>query len=161
MTKKQQTKARLAVIIGTMFSLMIISSLFGLAWPLMQVQAGPTLPPREQPASAPDNDDGKEDRSNTPALAHIKLSTQSAPAGDWSVVQWQDPTGGWHDVEGWRSELSSGDYQRWAVEAKDFSDGPFRWQVTQGLGGAVLGTSESFNLPAGANEIVPVKVVLQ
>ncbi len=161
MIKKQQTKARLAVIIGTMFSLMIISSLFGLGWPLMQVQAGPTLPPRDQPASAPDNDDGKEDKSDTPALAHIELHSQSAPAGAWSVVQWQDPAGGWHDVEGWRGLLPPGGYQRWAVEAKDFGAGPFRWQVTQGLEGAVLGTSESFNLPAGANEIVPVKVVLQ
>ena len=161
MTKKQQTKARWAVIIGTMLSLMIISSLFGLAWPLMQVQAGPTLPPREPPppVSPPEEEDDGDDR---PIGAYIELlPVQKTPAGAWSVVQWQDKAGEGHNVEGWQGVLDQNGGQRWWVAEKDFGKESFRWLVTQGSDGPVLGASASFNLPAGANETVLVKVVLQ
>jgi hypothetical protein len=44
------------------------------------------------------------------------------------------------------------------VHEKDFGDGPFRWVVTQGKDGPVLGASRAFNLPGGANEMVRVAV---
>jgi hypothetical protein len=44
------------------------------------------------------------------------------------------------------------------VHEKDFGDGPFRWVVTQGKDGPVLGASRAFNLPGGANETVRVTV---
>ena len=74
------------------------------------------------------------------------------------MVQWQDPQGNWHNVEGWRSVLGSSGYQRWAVESKDFGAGPFRWQVRQsGPDGTVLSTSATFTLPVGAGVTVQVQ----
>ncbi len=114
------------------------------------------LPNRDTPIPAPSNNDNDDnDNDGSPLLAYIELFASSAPAGAWSAVQWQDPQGGWHDVEGWRSELETGGYQRWTVEANDFGSGPFRWQVRLGgPRGTLLSTTESFTLPAGANETV-------
>jgi hypothetical protein len=159
MNKRQSIKARFMIIVGLMLALAFMGSQF--VWPLMQVQAGPTLPPRDVPTSQPDthdDDSGSNDRSN-PLVAFIELQASSASAGSWSVVQWQDSDGNWHDVEGWRSVLGSDGYQRWTVEAKDFNTGLFRWQVRQGgPDGAVLGTSQTFNLPANALEVVTVSL---
>ena len=93
-------------------------------------------------------------------MAYIELHVQSASSGVWSVVEWQDSDGNWHDVEGWRSSLPEDGIQRWVVEAKDFNTGPFRWVVRQGQSGVAAGMSHSFNLPAGANETVQVMVTL-
>lgn len=151
MNERQSNKARLVIVVGLMAALAFIGSL--VAWPVLPVQAGPTLPPRNVPA--PNNDDDH-DGGSSPLLAFIELHAPAAAAGSWSVVQWQDSAGNWHDVEGWRGLLESG-YQRWTVEAKDFNTGLFRWQVRQGgPDGPVLDTSEPFNLPAGAYELVSV-----
>ncbi len=117
------------------------------------------LPDRATPTPASSDDEGDDDDDDdggTPLLASIELFASSASSGAWSVVQWQDPQGGWHDVEGWRSDLGAG-YQHWTVEAKDFGTGLFRWQVRQGgPDGSVLSSSESFTLPAGANETLQI-----
>jgi hypothetical protein len=94
-------------------------------------------------------------------VAYIELQVQPALSGAWSVVQWQDSAGNWHDVEGWRSSLPESGIQRWVVEAKDFNTGPFQWVVRQGQLGSTAGMSNPFNLPAGANETVRVAVTLQ
>ena len=75
------------------------------------------------------------------------------------MIQWQDSVGDWQDVDGWQGTLNN-NYRRWWVAAKDFGTGPFRWLVTRGPGGEVLGTSEPFNLPAGANQVILVQVSL-
>ena len=90
--------------------------------------------------------------------AYIELRVAPVPPGAWSVVQWQDWAGGWHDVEGWQGEVGPDGFERWWVAAKDFNTGPFRWQVTQGRGGAELGLSRPFILPAGGNQVVRVDV---
>ena len=125
----------------------------------LSVQAGPTLPPRDPPATpSPDKDKSGKDK---PVGAYIELQTQITSAGAWSVVQWQDSAGGWHDVEGWRGPLADGNNRRWWVAAKDFGKGPFRWAVTQGQGGSLLGVSAPFKLPSGANETLQVAVSLK
>jgi hypothetical protein len=78
--------------------------------------------------------------------------------GLWGVVQWQDSSQGWHDVEGWRNTLDENGYRRWWVDSKDFGTGPFRWAVSHAPDGAVLGVSESFSLPLTAGQVVPVRV---
>lgn len=88
----------------------------------------------------------------------IELTVESAPAGLWTVVQWQDALGGWHDVEGWQGTLDDGDSKRWWVATGDYGKGPFRWVLYQGLGGDLLGTSESFYLPTAHGQIVTVEV---
>jgi hypothetical protein len=143
---------------------MVIGLLLGLlwaspGWPTLQSQAD--LPPLDPPTPVPVviRDDADDDTS---LLAYIELFASSpAPAGAWSVVQWQDLQGDWHDVEGWRGRLEFGGYQRWTVEAKDFGTGPFRWQIRQGgPDGPVLGTSEPFTLPDEVYEAIQVTVSL-
>ncbi len=162
MSNNKRYQPILWFIISFMFIVMLL--LNGLLTPAVS-QAD--LPGRDTPTPVParndnDNDDDDDDDGDSrPLLAYIELFATSAPAGAWSVVQWQDPQGGWHDVEGWRSVLGSGGYQRWTVEAKDFGTGPFRWQVRQsGPEGTVLGVSEPFNLPAGANQVGQVQISL-
>jgi hypothetical protein len=152
MNKQPSNKARLVIIVTLMVALAFIGNL--VVWPVLSVQAGPTLPPRNVPT--PNNDDDDDGGGSSPLLAFIELHAPTAAAGSWSVVQWQDSAGNWHDVEGWRGLLEGG-YQRWTVEAKDFNTGLFRWQVRQGgPDGPVLNISEPFDLPAGAYEVVAV-----
>lgn len=109
--------------------------------------AGAGLPPRDTPVPPPPDD---KDKDGPPVGATIELIAPDAPAGAWTVVQWQDSAGGWHDVEGWRGSLANS--HRWWVHPKDFGTGPFRWVVMVGPGGTVLKVSEPFHLPNGANE---------
>jgi hypothetical protein len=150
------------------------SVLVSLTWPSLASQADlppldtpappatatPAPPPAEEtPAPPGDTADKDDDDPASPPLAYVELLAPSAPAGAWSVVQWQDPQGGWHDVIGWRGQLGQSGYQQWVVEAKDFGTGPFRWQIRQGgVEGEVFSNSVSFDLPLGAGETVSVSV---
>lgn len=42
------------------------------------------------------------------ASGTLILNMQPSVSGAWPVVQWQDATGTWQDVEGWRGEVSAG-----------------------------------------------------
>jgi hypothetical protein len=90
----------------------------------------------------------------------IELRVQPVQVGLWTLIQWQDARGQWHDVDGWQGTVD-GNIQVWWVAPRDFSKGPFRWQVYQGLGGQLLATSESFSLPRRTGEIVRVDVALK
>ena len=91
----------------------------------------------------------------------IMLRVPSAPAGLWTVVQWQDGLGGWHDVEGWQGTLVDG-WQIWWVARRDFGTGPFRWVVYQdSTKGALLAVSQSFNLPTSDGNLVWVTASLK
>lgn len=80
--------------------------------------------------------------------AAIKLQAQ---VGVWTVVQWQDVNGDWHDVDGWRGEATSGSVVWW-VARKDFWTGPSRWMAYQSNGGAGFSTSAPFTLPASMHQ---------
>jgi hypothetical protein len=116
------------------------------------------LPVRDTPTPAHEQQQKGKSKDNGPLGAWIELQAQPAPAEAWSVVQWQNELGDWYDVEGWRGSLEGNGYRRWWVHEKDFGYGPFRWVVTQGQDGPVLGASQTFNLPGGANETVRVTV---
>jgi hypothetical protein len=91
----------------------------------------------------------------------IVLRVPSAPAGLWTIVQWQDGLGSWHDVEGWQGTLVDG-WQIWWVSRRDFGTGPFRWVVYQDSAkGAVLAVSQSFNLPTSDGGLVQVTASLK
>ena len=105
------------------------------------------LPPRHQHRAA---------QVDKPVGAYLQLNSSPAGAGSWAVVQWQDSAGGWHDVKGWRGDIHSS--QHWWVAARDFGKGPFRWAVTDGPDGRVLGASQSFQLPDTANQTLMVTV---
>ena len=133
--------------------LILISVLF-VAWPPL-THAGPNLPPREKPTRAQPPDD--DDKS---AGAHIVLQVPSAPAGVWTIVQWQDSAGGWHDIEGWAGTLDEGEQKMWWLAPGLFGKGPFRWLVYQGERGKLLATSDSFYLPGTEGEKLCVEVSL-
>lgn len=139
-------------------SLVLIGLLF--VWvPASVVQAGPDLPVRSTPTPASnDDDDDDDDHDSGPLGATIELQAADPPDGAWAVVQWQNSVGGWEDVDGWQGPLPQN--TRWWVAEKDFGDGPFRWVMKHGIEGPVLGTSEAFNLPGGANETVRAAVSL-
>ena len=119
----------------------------------------PDRPPLNPPGGGGD-DSGSDGDRRGPLWAYIELQVQSPRPGLWTVVQWQDTAGNWHDVEGWRGQLDWSGWQRWAVAAKDFGDGPFRWLVVDGQNGPSLSASPAFTLPTGANQIVPSLVDL-
>lgn len=107
-----------------------------------------TLPPR--PDVTPIAEDSP---SGTIILEVSPLRT-----GLWSVVQWQDAGGGWHDVEGWRGAVENG-RTIWWVEKPHWGTGPFRWVVSEGVNGAIVGTSTSFHLPQ-SRQITIVTITL-
>lgn len=99
------------------------------------------LPPRP-----PIVDEGDDEETPRPIVASILLQTTPAHNGLFSVVQWQDDQGGWHDIESWRGAVNNG-RTIWWVEEKDFGKGPYRWLVFDQEGGTLLATSELFNFP--------------
>ncbi len=74
------------------------------------------------------------------------------------MVQWQNSAGGWQNVTGWQGPVAS--HNQWWVHPKDFGSGPFRWIVSQGQNGVMLGASQSFDLPPLANQTFQVSVSL-
>src|SRR5689334_22639984 len=101
----------------------------------------PPLPPRDTP---------------TPG-GTILLYVHTSQTGLASVVQWGDGLGKWHDVDGWRSELSWLTsyvfFQAWGVAPKDFGTGPFRWLVYNPKTGKTVATTDSFYLPGGGGVV--------
>jgi hypothetical protein len=89
----------------------------------------------------------------------IELHVQPPRTGLWTMIQWQDARGQWHDVDGWQGTVD-GALQIWWVAPRDLGKGPFRWRVYQNPGGLLLATSESFALPHATGETVRVDVGL-
>ena len=156
MNKKQS--AQIAVIVVGILTLTLTNLLFGLTWPLLIAKAGPTLPPRKVPPSNVQPGSDNDDDDGGPVGAYIELHTQPVMPGVWSVVQWQDSDGHWHNVDGWQGDLDSTGTRRWWVEAKDFNTGPFRWQIFNGPDDQLLATSTTFTLPHEANKVLEVEV---
>ena len=97
--------------------------------------------------------------SPLPVGGTLILQAYHAPANSWTVVQWQDANGGWHDVTSWQSQLTDG-YVGWWVAPEDFGTGPFRWLLLDGPDGEQLGASESFHLPGYANNVILIELEL-
>ncbi len=105
-------------------------------------------PPVTTPTAQPAHED----------LSAIQLNAAGAPATAWTVMQWQDGLGGWHDVDGWRGEFDPDGFKTWRFPAQHFGTGPFRWQVFASKGGALWGVSEAFRLPDGRDQMLTVNV---
>ena len=140
--------------------------------PMPTATATPTPLPTELPPLTPPVPDTPTPMPKPPAPApsgaNIALYVESpyAPTKAWTIVQWQDALGGWHDVEGWQGTLEKralyeGYEKVWWVAEKDWSTGPFRWVVYESQGGATLVVSESFYLPDAAGVLKAVEVSLE
>jgi len=88
------------------------------------------------------------------------LRVHPPQAGLWTIVQWQDSAGGWHDIEGWSGALDEGGQKVWWVGPAIFGEGPFRWVVYQSQGGQLLATSDPFYLPDSVGKKVRVGMSL-
>lgn len=106
------------------------------------------LPPRPTPAPA---------EATPPRGAEIELHVEGIIEGIWTIVQWEDAMGNWHDVGGWQGTLDEGNIKTWWVGETDLGTGPFRWLVTQE--GNVLGISDAFYLPAFTGKKMSVLVL--
>lgn len=114
------------------------------------VQAAPNLPPRPTLTPTPTP---VSPVAPAPNLARILLVAGSDYDDAWTVVQWQDKPGVWHNVEDWQGHVRSG-WIRWRVAPKDWNTGPFRWLVYDKAGGTLLASTASFILPSGPYGIV-------
>ena len=86
----------------------------------------------------------------------IELSVQIGPEYAaygrelWTAVEWWDDDGALRTVEGWQGPpdyLETGMASKsWWFSTPQLDQGPFRWAVYRGQGGALLGTSETFFL---------------
>lgn len=126
----------------------------------------PALPPRPVP-------EPHSTSSMSATGGYIELDVQlgqSWAVGDvpwqalWTVVQWQDCAGEWHDVIGWRGSLDEANSAEckkvWWVAREDLDQGPFRWVVYRRRGGESLAQSESFDLPHRVGETTSVGISL-
>ena len=167
MIRKHSINVRAGLLVSGTILVLVIGILFGFSWSMLEVRAGSDLPPRNPPpgaASTPtgqEKDDDEGDQSRVGAHIELWVRPQPNAVGLWSVVQWQDDTDHWHDVDNWQGTLGSGGNKRWWVAQKDFKSGPFRWVVRQGPGGPVVGSSEPFLLPGAGNEVLQVTVSLE
>jgi len=107
-------------------------------------------------------------------LAPLPSLAQNAPSGCielrvdgpvvgllWTMVQWLDASGDWHDVTGWQSPLNDSEAITWWVAQRDYGKGPFRWCLYRRKGGELLATSQEFHLPLKASQRVVVRVALR
>ena len=118
------------------------------------------LPPRPDPEST--SPPAGRDSKASKIVLHVEVAADEtrAPSTFWSVVQWKDVQGGWHDVGGWQGTLETGYGRSWGVLPKDFGKGPFRWVVYAGPEGDLLGASEDFWLPHYGGQTVNVEISL-
>jgi hypothetical protein len=141
------------LIVLYIFILALIGAIL-VAESLLPVRVEASLPSRETPGDG--NGGGGE-----PIGAHIVLHVPAARDGVWTIVQWQDTAGGWHDVDGWQGTLDVGHRIMWWLAPDLFGKGPFRWLVYQSAErDKLLATSDPFYLPAAESEKLRIEVSL-
>ena len=146
MISKKQNKLKILSIL----TILLVPFLLAFSAP-NSITAG--LPPRPTPEPV---------KSKHPG-AYIELQLSGATVGSdgvWTIVQWVDEFGEWHDVAGWQGTVELDGSQTWWVAPDDMGKGPFRWQVYASQNGDLLATSDEFVLPEERRFvlIIPVEV---
>ena len=129
------------------------------------------LPPRFTPTPTPPAQPAPQ---SAPAGAQIQLRAQFSqdwPATGipwqelWTVVQWQDEWGYWHDVEGWQGTLDEvqdcAGTKTWWLDQGLLGKGPFRWAIYRSQGTTLSAASDPFNLPARTGETATIEISLE
>lgn len=79
----------------------------------------------------------------------------------WSVVQWRDAAGHWHDVDGWQGTFDAAGRVVWWVGPEHLGSGPFRWVVYESPERLhEVGQSEPFYLPSQHRTVLEVGLIL-
>ena len=128
---------------------LVLSAVSSQAAAAQEPPSRPDIPQHPSPRPSPSSSGGSDDD----ATGRIVLYTQPDA---WTVVQWRDGDGRWHDVEGWRGQASGGTIA-WKVEEKDFGTGPFHWIAFQPETEKIIGASYPFYLP-GAGETIRLEI---
>ena len=154
--KTRQTGAFIVVVIA---GILITTTLFLAAAPV-----NAALPPRTPPA-APTTIPGVPGVPGvrtvyTPGGGYIELHISSAQPEAWTIVQWLDDNGVWHDVDGWRGMSKAGAI-KWWVDLGDFNKGPFRWITFESKNGKHLSDSSSFYLPDATGQTIVVTISIR
>jgi hypothetical protein len=159
------------LILGAATVLLVIAAL-----PVWVHAAPSALPPRptSEPTPTPQPMPAVKPR---PGGGVIELRVQFAQGWSWTsipwqelwtVIQWQDWLGNWHNVQGWQGGLDNvlsqdGQIvgtQSWWVDQADLAKGPFRWVIYHDPAGQPLATSDPFYLPRVGGQTVQVPVLL-
>ena len=161
-------KSKLYLGIGTLVCMLLV-----VAWLPSLTQPALALPPRPEPTLTPSPTPPTQPRPQVVGgFIELKVSfgaTWSSANLEWqdlwTVVQWQDTIGDWHDVEGWQGTLDAVKdkmgTKRWWVAPPELGKGPLRWIIYQSQDGPLLTTSDPFHLPAAENETVSLEVTLE
>jgi hypothetical protein len=135
--------------------LLVLFTLVLANMPLVRADQGTVLPPRP-PTITP-----RPVERLIGAHIVLRLREEESPLDAlWTVVQWQADNKEYYDVAGWRGRFDGERKVRWWVEQKDFSTGPFLWQIYDSEGGKLLASSDPFFLPARENEIMTIYIDL-
>ncbi len=144
------------IVLGlTLLTVLCSVGLMLIAPPAPSLAAPSRLPARDTPTPVPPR--SSDTHGADVLVGWIELYAQPARAGLRATVQWQDGSGAWHDVDGWKGSADSG-FQSWGVFPSEFGRGPFRWVLSNG--GQVVGQSAPFNLPSHPRETVTIRVSL-
>ena len=142
----------------TVVLLVIVGSLAGLALATIPgagvVYGVAAAPPRPTPLPLPTATPVSPVRGG---FIELHLSPR---AKLWTKVEWQGTGGTWHDVDGWRGAPDEAGVVRWYAGPELLGQGPFRWLVSDGVDGPLLGASAPFYLPAQARQVVAITVEL-
>lgn len=122
------------------------------------------LPPRPTPTPVQESDPSAGPVGHDGGFAMLRLDMMDDYNMDqelWTVIQWQDPEGVWHDTNGWQGNFDQYAHVDWHVASEHFGDAPFRWLVyADESRGEMLRMSEEFTLPEGElrRVVVPITV---
>jgi len=148
-----------------------VLTVVGLGWGSAAVpQARADLPPRPPTPTAESTSGG-----GPTVTASVELHagfpadwpwTEVGWQAVWTVVEWQDPEGTWHAVDGWQGTLDEVEVEdgvvvgrkTWWVGEEDLGAGPFRWVVRDR--DEAVGMSEPFVLPVLRKGTTVVEVKL-
>ena len=90
--------------------------------------------------------------ASTTGTATITVVAPGAAMGQAVEVQWGDPLGGWHRVDGWAGTFQNitpqGEaFARWTVLSGNYGQQPFRWVVYNPDGQTLWAVGPWFELP--------------
>ena len=162
--KSKMIMRRHRSVIGILLTIAAVCVLLGIVSSLAPARALPPRPPTPTPTSLSSGGSIVLELTFGDDWPDRGLNWQDL----WTVVEWQDGDGDWHEVEGWQGGLNQvvvkedvviGQNTWWVAES-DLGDGPFRWLVYQQQGGPLLATSEPFDLPDSVGGMVIVDVRL-
>ena len=142
----------------------------------------PALPPREPtptpipvfpsrpPIDGHDTDHGPSSKTSGAAIELLVQFLAGSPPsvewreGLWTMVQWQDGLGEWHDVHGWRATLDevNGDegIKVWYVSEDQFGEGTYSWIVYPDPDDEFITRSAPFYMPGSTGQTRQVKVAV-